>query len=110
MPTIQNKVTVNAGATNDNLLSGSQYEYLPFNAHIQFGLVGSATGLVADVYSGSDTLAEQMGLSAANRTPVYPDDFTLDDVAAAGERLKVRVTNPTGGNLDVNYSVRITPL
>jgi hypothetical protein len=109
MPTIQSSVSVAGNATNENILTGSQYEFLPYNAHVEFGLVGSATGLVADVYSGSDTVAESFGLSAANHTPVYPDDFTLNDVAAGGERLKVRVRNTTGGALTCFYSVRITP-
>jgi len=108
MPLIQNSVSVAANATNENVLAGSQYEYLPSNALLEFGLNASATGLVADVLSGSDVLAESMALSTANRVPVYPDDFTLNDVAAAGERIKVRVRNTTGGALTVFYAVRIS--
>jgi hypothetical protein len=108
MPLIQQSVSVAANATNENVLSGSQYEYLPFNALIEFGLNGSAVGLVSDVYSGSDVLAEGIALSSQNRIPVYPDDFTLNDVAAAGERLKVRIRNTTGGAVTAFYSVRIT--
>lgn len=110
MPVIQNSVSVAANATNDNVLSGSQFEFLPFDAHLNFGLVGSATGLVADVYSGTDTLAEGMALSTQNRFPVFPDDFPLEDVAAAGERLKVRIRNTTGGALTAFYAVRVTPI
>jgi len=110
MPLIQNSVSVAANATNDNVLTGSQFEFLPFNAFLEFGLVGSAAGLVADVYSGSDTLCEGIGLSTQNRFPVFPDDFTLQDVAAAGERLKVRIRNTTGGALTCFYAVRVTPM
>lgn len=110
MPVIQNSVSVAANDTNENVLTGSQFEFLPYDASLDFGLVGSATGLVADVYSGSDTLAEGIGLSTQNRFPVFPDDFTLSDVAAAGERIKVRIRNTTGGALTCFYSVRVSPV
>lgn len=110
MPVIQNSVSVAANATNDNVLQGSQFEFLPFNAFLEFGLVASAAGLVADVYSGSDTVAESYALSTQNRFPVYPDDFPLNDVAAGGERIKVRIRNTTGGALTAFFSVRITPV
>ncbi len=109
MPVIQNTVSVAANATNENIIAGSQFEYLPFNALVEFGLVGSAAGLVADIYSGADIVAESYALSTANRFPVYPDDFPLNDVAAGGDRLKVRVRNTTAGALTCFYSVRITP-
>jgi hypothetical protein len=110
MPTIQGSVALLTATVNDNVLTGSQWEYLPYNAAVEFGLVASATGLVCDVFSGQDNLAEGFAPSLANRFPVYPDDFTLTDVAAAGERLKVRVRNPTGGTLTIFFSVRITPV
>lgn len=110
MPVIQNSVTIAANTTNDNVIQGSQFEFLPFNAQLEFGLNGSAAGLVADVYSGSDTVAERYALNTTNRFPVYPDDYNLTDVAAAGERVKVRVANTTGGALTLFYSVRVTPI
>lgn len=110
MPVIQNTVSIAANTTNDNVIQGSQFEFLPYNAQLEFGLVGSATGLVADVYSGADTVAERYALSTQNRFPIYPDDYPLTDLAAAGERVKVRVSNTTGGALTLFYSVRVTPL
>lgn len=110
MPVIQSSVSVAANDVNDNVLSGSQFEFLPYDAHIAIGLCGSATGLIVDAYSGQDTLCEAMALNAQNRTPINPDDFTLSDVAAAGERLKIRVRNTTGGALTVFFSVIINPV
>lgn len=109
MPLIQGEVSVAAGATNDNVIAGSQYEYLPYNAFLQFGVNGSATGLLADIYSGQDVIAENIALNALNRTPIYPDDFPLDDVAGGGERIKIRVRNPTGGALTAFFAVKIMP-
>jgi hypothetical protein len=56
MPVIQGSVSVPANSVNDNVLQGSQFEFLPYNALLEFGLLGSAAGLLADVYSGQDTL------------------------------------------------------
>ncbi len=110
MPVIQNSVSIAANAINDNVIQGSQFEFLPYDALLEFGLNASATGLVADVYSGADTVAESFALSTANRFPVYPDDYPLNDVAAGGERVKVRIRNTTAGALTAFYSVKITPV
>jgi len=109
MPTIAVSNSVAANSTVDNVLTGNQYEFLPFNALLEFGIVAAAAGVLTDVYSGSDTLIEAGDVSAANRSPIYPDDYNLTDVAAAGERLKVRLRNTTGGAIVVKTTVRITP-
>jgi len=110
MPTIQNSVIVLANTVNDNVLTGSQWEFLPYNARIDFGLVASATGIRVDVYSGQDTVAENYQPNLNNRFPIYPDDFTLMDVAGAGERLKVRARNTTVGDLTLFFSIQINPV
>lgn len=109
MPTIRVSTAVAAGATNDNVLQGSQFEFLPYNALLEFAVNGSAAGLFTDIYSGQDTLIENGAVNALNRFGVYPDDFDLTDVAAAGERVKVRIRNPTAGALTAFTTVRITP-
>lgn len=110
MPLIQQSVSIAANAVNDNVLQGSQFEFLPYNAALMFALNGSATGLVADVYSGQDVLAEQMGVNALNRVPINPDDFLLTDVAAGGERIKMRVRNTTGGALTLFFALIVNPI
>jgi|SRR5215831_3592496 len=110
MPMIQVTGSVAANSVNDNVITGSQFEYVPFHAAVEFGLVGSAAGLLADAYSGSDMVCEGMAISTQNRFPVFPDDYPLTDVAAAGERLKVRIRNTTGGALTYFVGIRITPV
>lgn len=109
MPLVQNTISIAANATLENAMDGSQFEFLPYNALLEFGLQGSAAGLVADVYSGQDVLAESMALPLQNRYPIYPDDYTLNDVAAGGERIKVRIRNTTGAALTAFWGIRITP-
>jgi len=109
MPLIKTVVSVPANGVVDNALAGNQFEFLPFDALLEFGIVGSAAGLIMDAYSGSDALVEAGSVSPANRSPVYPDDYDLTDVAAAGERIKVRLRNTTGTALTAQVAVRITP-
>lgn len=112
MPSIQSSVSVAASSVNDNVLAGSQFEFLPFNSFLEFGLNGDANGadLRIDAYSGSDVLVENMIPSSQNRIPLYPEDFTLTDVAMAGERIKVRVRNTNAAAArTLFFSVRITP-
>lgn len=113
MPLIQGSASIPASGVNDNVLAGSQYEYLPFNAMLEIGLNGDTNGadLRVDVFSGSDVLLENAPMSVQNRVPVYPDDFSLVDAAAAGERVKIRVRNTSAaGARVIFFSVRIAPL
>lgn len=110
MPLIQNQVVIGIGAVNDNVIAGSQFEFLPYNAALRFAINGSAAGLVADIYSGQDVIAEQMGINALNRVPIAPDDFLLGDVAGAGERIKLRIRNPTAGALTAFFAVIVDPI
>lgn len=109
MPMIQKKVSIAANSSNDNLLSGYQMQILPYDAVVQFALCGSAAGLVADIYSGNDLVAEGYELNTQNRYPVVPDDVIGSDVAAALEPLKIRVRNTTAGALDCFFRVDIMP-
>lgn len=113
MPLFQSETSIAAATVNDNLLAGSQWEFLPWPARIEFGIVGDANAadLRVDAYSGADALCENMQPSAQNRMAIYPDDFSLVDVANAGERLKVRVRNLNGAAArTVFLAVRIMPL
>lgn len=110
MPLIQHETSVAANSTVDNVLSGSAWEYLPYNAALEFGLVASATGLVVTLISGSDLIMEESPISIQNRFPIKPDDFVARDVARAGEKLIVRVRNTTAGALTLFSSVDVTPV
>lgn len=114
MPVITYNTSLAAGASV-NIMQNSIYEILPFNALLEFGILGSATGLTCQVSTGSNIILESgspVGVTrfAALTLPVYPDDFHLNDVAGRAERVKVLFNNPTGGALTPLASIRITPL
>lgn len=111
MPTIRVS-TVNLAANGQAFpLQGNQYEYLPFNALVEFAIVANAAGINATIYSGSDVLQQDGPTTVKATPPVYPDDFMVSDVAAAGERLNVVLRETAGvATTDIETVVRITPL
>ena len=110
---IKNKVSVAAGASLANVLSGSAFEFVSEESQVEIGILASAAGLLASVTSGTDILLETDSavdvVRTANQGPVYPDDYGLTDVALPGDRLRITVRNPTAGAIDFFYAVRITP-
>ena len=117
MPTIKQKTTLAPGTTA-NPLVGNQYEYLPFNALVEFAILQEPETTAGDVveatvFSGSDVLMQGSDLDTkALADPIqYPWDYDIQDVAAAGERLGVTLVNKGGTDtLTVRTVVRITPL
>lgn len=112
MPLISDTTSMLTLTTVDNILEGSQFEFLPYDAFLEFGIVGDGVlgDFIVDVYSGQDVLMESGNISILDRMPVYPEDFSLNDAAAGGERIKIRVRNSSAGTLVVNTAVKITPI
>jgi len=124
MPTIRVRTIGEVGATVVFPLQGNQYEYLPFNARVEFAMVGASPiagdidAVTATIYSGSDILqqrgpiTDKSDVTAQSKNAVYPDDFLLDDVAAAGERLSIELNLPAAvaGDIVIDSVVKITPL
>lgn len=110
MPLMTTRVSVPANSQVENALAGKEYEFMPFDGAVEFGLVAAATGIEASVISGTDVLMRNSPISEANRFPVYPDDFTLNDVAGQGERLIITLRNSTGAAIIVFVAVKVTPV
>jgi len=112
MPSVSIINAVATLITVDNVLTGSQFEFLPYDAFLEFGLTGEGVvgDFIVDVYSGQDVLMESGSVSILDRQPVYPDDFILNDAAGAGERIKIRIRNSSAGTLNFFTTLRITPL
>jgi len=92
-------------------IQGQQYQFLKFPARIQVAIVANAAGILATVYSGSDLLQQRGAVTVKATSPVYPDDFLLDDVALAGEQISIELTETAGvATTDVETVVQVTPL
>jgi hypothetical protein len=110
MPVIMREVSVAAGAVNENILSGSAFEFARQNSLVSIAMAQSATGGFATINSGADVVAEEFSPPIKTTYPIIPDEFYFSDVAAAGDRLVVRYRNPTGGALTVRVIAQVTPL
>jgi hypothetical protein len=110
MPVIQISASVAAGASNNNLVNGSAYEFARTRQLVSIGLVQSATGGFATIQAGSDVIAEEFEPAIKTTYPIIPDEMYYTDVMEVGDRLVLRYRNPTGGALTVKAIVQISPL
>lgn len=100
MPSIQRETSVAAGAANDNLWSGSAFEYMRGNGVLSASIVATLTGGFITIQSGPDVILEEAPpfvLAGAGVFGVVPDHFYYNWGAAAGDRLLCRARNPTAG-------------
>ena len=112
MPLIKRRTDIAANAQAFPL-QGSQYEFLPFDALVEFALLAdTGDNIDASAFSGSDVLLENSRIDElALATPItYPDDYSLTDVAAAGERIGVAYREAGAIAVTVRTSVKITAL
>jgi len=99
MPMILRETAVLTLVTNDNLVSGSAFEFARTRQLISLGLVQSATGGFATISAGADVIAEEFSVPIKTTYPIIPDDMYFTDYMEQGDRLVVRYRNPTGGTL-----------
>jgi hypothetical protein len=91
--------TIAIGAVNNNLVSGSAYEFARTRQLVSLGVVQSATGMFCTIQSGADIVAEEFSLPILTTYPIIPDNMYFTDVMEQGDRLVIRVRNPTAGAL-----------
>lgn len=104
---IQKESAVAAGATNDNVLSGSAFEYIRFPSVLSIGCVASATGGQITIQVGPTVVLEESAPVVLTTMPVQPDHFLYTAAAAPGDRIVVRVRNTTGGTITFRTVVQI---
>ena len=109
MPVIMRETSVAAGATNDNVISGSAFEFARTRQIVSIGVTASATGGFVTIQSGADVVLEESPPYVATVFPIIPDQMFFTDVMEAGDRLVIRVRNPTGGALVFRTIVQLTP-
>lgn len=97
MPMILREVSIGANATNENIISGSAFEFARGRGVLSIGICGAATGLVANLQAGADIIAEAFPLPILTRYPIVPDEMYFTDVVEQGDRIVERVQNTTAG-------------
>lgn len=99
MPVIQREISVAAGDSVDNLVSGSAFEFARRRQLVSIALVASATGGFININSGGDVIAERSPAYVKASFPIIPDEFFYTDVMEAMDRLVIGASNPTAGAL-----------
>jgi hypothetical protein len=110
MPVIQREVTIALTSVTDNLLSGSAFEFARQNSLVTMGVTQAAAGMFATINSGADVVAEEFSPAIQTRFPIIPDEMYYTDIAVTGDRLVIRVRNPTAGAIIARTIVQVSPL
>lgn len=110
MPMIMIEQSVAAGAVNNNLVSGSAFEFAKVRQVVSIGIVQSATGGFGTIQAGADIIAEEFSLPIKTSYPIIPDEMYFTDLMEVGDRLVLRYRNPTGGALTVRAVVQLSPV
>lgn len=108
MAVIQKEVSIPANTANENLLSGSAFEFLRSNSVVSIGFTAAATGIVLNIQSGADIVLEESPAFIKTTYPIIPDEMFYTDVGVAGDRLVVRARNTTVGAIIVRTIVQLT--
>lgn len=110
MPVIKVSTALAAAGDQAFPLNRNQYEILPYDALVEFAITTDIAITRASVYSGGDLLQQSSDLDvlAAANPHLYPDHYTLNDVAGRSERLGVELTKISGAASVTRTSVRIT--
>jgi hypothetical protein len=124
MPVILNTLSVAAGTVNNNLVSGSAFEFARVQSIYSIGIMADHNGTFCTLQGGSDIIAEEFpvpvaGLAASNPSaaaltttsafPIIPDQMYFTDVLNPGDRLVMRFRNPTAAPVQTSFVVQITP-
>jgi len=104
---IQKETAVAAGAVNDNLFSGSAFEFARNPQLVSIGFTAAATGVYVSFSSGADVVVEETIAPIATRFPIIPDEFYASDIAAPGDRYVLRARNSTGAGIVVRAVLQV---
>ena len=112
MAVIQRTVSVAANTVNDNILSGSAFEFVRGRSVVQMGITAEdASDVFVTIQAGPNVIAEEFNPVQATDYPNIPDGFYYAAGAIAGDRLVVRVRNADAANPEtVRIVTQITEL
>lgn len=110
MPVIQRAESVAAAAIVQNTIAGSAYEFARARQVVSVGVTQAATGMFVAIQSGSDIVAEEFEPFILLTPPIIPDHMYYNDVMEIGDRLVIRVRNPTAGAIIIRTLVQISQI
>ena len=112
MPQLTISQAIAAGAVT-NIISGWQYEYLPWPARIKRMVRAPVATLKLTVFSGSETIQEESPIQSGGTAGVTPAELNTAPIvwdAPAGDRLKLNVRSTDAGSQTVDAIIYAYPL
>lgn len=113
MPQLPFSTAFTANQLGVTPITGWQYEWVPWPAHIILLLRSTDVNLRATVYSGSETIQERAPVQAGGTAGVTPSELNTPAVswiAAANDRLKVVVDNVAAGTPTLDGLIIANPI
>lgn len=113
MPQLNFSQALTANQLGFNPISGWQYEYLPWPAHVLLLVRATDVNERMTVYTGSETIQERSPVQGGGTAGTTPSELNTPAVsfqAAAGDRLKVVIDNTTAGTPTVDGIIIVNPL
>lgn len=110
MPVIQSEVSVAATSTNNNIISGSAFEYSRGRMLLSLGVTAAATGTFCTIQSGADVILEESATFIKTQFPIVPDEMFYNDIMEMFDRLRIQIRNTTGGALVARAMALLTQL
>lgn len=107
MSVIQKEITVPAAGLVENALVGSAFEFLRRNSIVSIGVTAAATGTFVTLQSGADIVLEESPPMVQTTFPRIPDEMAYNFAGIAGDRLVVRLRNPTAGAIIMRTLVQV---
>jgi len=107
---IQREVSIAAGGSNSNLVSGSAFELPRRPMLVSIGVTAAATGTFFTISAGSQLLLEESPPVVATRFPIQPDEMFYNDIMMPGDRLVISARNPTAGAVIHRVIVTMQPI
>ncbi len=113
MPSQRFSTTLGAGAVVQNVLAGSQFEFVGITSRVQvYSVVDAVDTANMEITFGQELQIPSSPIGTepgAGLGPVAPDDILIDDFAAPGDRIVIRLTDSGAGSV-VRTLVVITPV
>jgi hypothetical protein len=107
MQVIQRVTPIAPNSVNDNVLSGSAFEFAKGASLVSIGLAAAAAGLQVTIQSGGQSIVEESPPLVKTTGISTEDDMYYNFGAIAGDRLVIRARNTTGGAINLTSLVQI---
>lgn len=107
----QDQTDLTAGQTINNVVESNRLVQLPRSGFLTVYLNGSATGMRASCVIGNDEVLTDSAVNGFNRQIEADKDFLVTRIPVmAGERVTLKISNPTAGTLTAFYRLVLKPV